>query len=125
MQPRKPQSWPWEIPTWHRIFPRYRIISVLFPMQSSRKSAPLKLFLVKLLFADTCRSAFPTSLSVAPASSGRHKSQRKDPNMRMLKLLDDMSPLLLTLAFTTMLILPACNVNVRKNSEGQDKKVDI
>ncbi len=45
--------------------------------------------------------------------------------MRMLKLLDDSSPLLLTLAFTTMLILPACNVNVRKNSEGQDKKVDI
>jgi hypothetical protein len=45
--------------------------------------------------------------------------------MCMPKLLDDNSPLLLTLAFLPLLILLACNVNVRKNGEGQDKRVDI
>jgi hypothetical protein len=46
--------------------------------------------------------------------------------MRMLKLLDASSPLVvtLTLAFGSML-LPGCNVNVKKDSEGQEKKVDI
>jgi hypothetical protein len=45
--------------------------------------------------------------------------------MRMLKLLDDNSALLLTLAFAPLLVLPACNVNVRKNGEGQNKRMDI
>ena len=45
--------------------------------------------------------------------------------MCMLKLLDDDLPLVLTFAFATLLMLPACNVNVRKNGEGQDKRVDI
>ena len=46
--------------------------------------------------------------------------------MRMLKLLDASSPLVvtLTLAFGSML-LPGCNVNVKKDSEGQERKVDI
>jgi hypothetical protein len=50
--------------------------------------------------------------------------------MRMLKLLDASSPWVLTLAFGTlafgsMLLLPGCNVNVKKGSEGEEKKVDI
>jgi hypothetical protein len=38
------------------------------------------------------------------------------------------SPILVpafVLACSAMLVLPACNVNVKKNGEGQDKKVDI
>jgi hypothetical protein len=45
--------------------------------------------------------------------------------MRMRTLVDASSPLVLTLAFGSMLLLPGCNVNVKKNSEGQEKKVDI
>ena len=47
--------------------------------------------------------------------------------MRMLKLLDASSPLVVifTLAFGSMLLQPGCNVNVKKDSEGQEKKVDI
>lgn len=43
------------------------------------------------------------------------------------KLLDLSSPraMTLALAFGTMLALPACNVNVKKDAEGQEKKVDI
>ena len=44
--------------------------------------------------------------------------------MRTLRL-DASSPLVLTLAFSSVLFLPGCNVNVRKNAEGQEKKVDI
>jgi hypothetical protein len=32
---------------------------------------------------------------------------------------------ILTLAFTALLTLPACNVNVKKDSEGKEKNVDI
>ena len=63
-------SSPWEIRTWPRIFPRYRIIFVLFPTPAFRKSARSKLSLARSPFMATCRSAFPTSLNVAPASSG-------------------------------------------------------
>ncbi len=45
--------------------------------------------------------------------------------MRMRTLVDANSPLVLTLAFGSMLFLPGCNVNVKKDSEGQEKKVDI
>ena len=71
---RKPRSWPWEIRTWRRIFPRYRIICAPFPMPASRKSARSKLFLAKSPFAAACRSVFPISLSAAPALSDRQSS---------------------------------------------------
>jgi len=44
--------------------------------------------------------------------------------MRRLKLRDGSSLLVLAVAFGT-LVLPGCNVKVNKDSEGQDKKVDI
>jgi hypothetical protein len=44
--------------------------------------------------------------------------------MRTLRL-DASSPLVLTLALGSVLFLPGCNVNVRKNAEGQEKNVDI
>ena len=47
--------------------------------------------------------------------------------MRMLKLRDSNSRLLLIVgvAFSALMVLPGCNVNVNKDSEGQEKKVDI
>jgi hypothetical protein len=47
--------------------------------------------------------------------------------MLIPKLLDGTSPRAMTLAlvFGAMLALPACNVNVKKDSDGQEKKVDI
>ena len=47
--------------------------------------------------------------------------------MLIPKLLDGSSPraMTLALAFGAMLALPACNVNVKKDGEGQEKKVDI
>jgi hypothetical protein len=36
-----------------------------------------------------------------------------------------MAVFVLTLAFTALLVLPACNVNVKKDGEGKEKKVDI
>ncbi len=58
-------------------------------------------FLARSPFMATCRSVFPTSLSAAPASSGRLKSQRRDRNMRMLKLRDgnSRSGLIILVAF--------------------------
>jgi len=67
----------------------------------------------------------PTLRNAAPASSGRSKSQTKDRNMRRLKLRDGNSALLLTVVALSALILPGCNVKVNKDSEGQEKKVDI
>ncbi|HXP16142.1 MAG TPA: hypothetical protein VN868_03495 [Terriglobales bacterium] len=45
--------------------------------------------------------------------------------MPRLNLQDANSRLALVLACSTLLALPACNVNVKKNGEGQDQKVDI
>jgi hypothetical protein len=45
--------------------------------------------------------------------------------MRMLKLQDTSVTLLFILAFSALLALPACSVNVKKDEEGQEKKVDI
>jgi hypothetical protein len=47
--------------------------------------------------------------------------------MRMLKLREGSSRLALTIAiaFSALVVLPGCSVNVKKDSEGQDKKVDI
>ena len=49
--------------------------------------------------------------------------------MRTLKRLNAHSPLafvvVLTFAFGALLTLPGCNVNVKKDSEGKEKKVDI
>jgi hypothetical protein len=45
--------------------------------------------------------------------------------MRTLKLQDTSVTLLIILAFSALLALPACSVNVKKDEEGQDKKVDI
>jgi hypothetical protein len=45
--------------------------------------------------------------------------------MRTLNRLNDDSRILLTLAFGALLALPGCSVNVKKDSEGQEKKVDI
>lgn len=45
--------------------------------------------------------------------------------MRLFKLPLGNSRLLLPLAFVATLALPGCSVNLKKNSEGQDKKVDI
>ena len=46
--------------------------------------------------------------------------------MRMLRWRDPSSLLILTAAVAfSALVLPGCNVNVKKGSEGQDKKVDI
>jgi hypothetical protein len=44
--------------------------------------------------------------------------------MRVLKLRDG-NLLVLAFAFSALAVLPGCNVNVRKDSEGQGKKVDI
>src|SRR6266436_4054062 len=100
-------------------------------MPASRRPARSRHFLVKLPFAATCRSASPISPSVAPASSGRPKphrprAHRKDRNMRMLRLRDGNSLLVLVLAVAlSTLVLAGCNVKVNKDSEGQGKKVDI
>src|SRR5690242_3791020 len=124
---RKQRSWPWGILMWHKTSPRYRTIFALFPMPASRKSARPKLFLARSPFMVTCRSAFPTSLNVAPAWSARHKSQRRHRNMRTTQPLNDKArlALALVLAFGILLALPGCSVNVKKNGEGQEKKVDI
>lgn len=47
--------------------------------------------------------------------------------MRMLKLRDSSSRLLLIVGvtFSALMVLPGCNVKVNKDSEGQEKKVDI
>src|SRR5438876_7231404 len=45
--------------------------------------------------------------------------------MRMLRLRDINSFLVLAVPFAALLVLPGCNVKVNKDSEGQDKKVDI
>jgi hypothetical protein len=45
--------------------------------------------------------------------------------MPRLKLQGSNSRLALVLACSTLLALPACNINVKKNGEGQDQKVDI
>jgi hypothetical protein len=45
--------------------------------------------------------------------------------MHILKRPNGNSCLLLTLAFGALLALPGCNVNVKKDSEGKENKVDI
>jgi hypothetical protein len=45
--------------------------------------------------------------------------------MRILKPLNDNSRLALTLAFGALLALPACDINVKKDNQGQEKNVDI
>ena len=45
--------------------------------------------------------------------------------MSRLNLQDGNPRLALVLACSTLLALPACNINVKKNGEGQDQKVDI
>jgi len=45
--------------------------------------------------------------------------------MRLHNLLDDSLRMLPIVAFGGTLVLSGCNVNVRKNGDGQDKKVDI
>jgi hypothetical protein len=47
--------------------------------------------------------------------------------MHRLKLREDNSQsfLIILIAFGALAVLPACNVNVKKDSEGQGKKVDI
>jgi hypothetical protein len=47
--------------------------------------------------------------------------------MQMLRLRDGNSLLVLTIivSFNALLVLPGCNVNVKKDGEGQEKKVDI
>ncbi len=45
--------------------------------------------------------------------------------MRTVNLLDDSLRVVLVLTFGATLVLPGCNVNVRKSGEGQEKKVDI
>jgi hypothetical protein len=45
--------------------------------------------------------------------------------MHILNLQTGSSQLVLALAFAALLVLPACSVNVKKDSEGKDKKVDI
>jgi hypothetical protein len=45
--------------------------------------------------------------------------------MRILKLRDSNLLLVLAFAFSALVVLPGCNVNVKKDSEGQDRKVDI
>jgi hypothetical protein len=47
--------------------------------------------------------------------------------MRTLKRLNAKTPpvFVLALAFTALLALPGCNVNVKKDSEGKEKNVDI
>jgi hypothetical protein len=45
--------------------------------------------------------------------------------MRMLRLPEGSSLILVAVALSTLAVLPACNINVKKNGEGQDKKVDI
>ncbi|MGA9798701.1 MAG: hypothetical protein WBQ68_06810 [Terriglobales bacterium] len=45
--------------------------------------------------------------------------------MRILKPFNDNSRLALTLAFGALLALPACDINVKKDNQGQEKNVDI
>jgi hypothetical protein len=45
--------------------------------------------------------------------------------MHMLKRLNGNSGLVMTLAFGALLVLPGCDVNVKKDSEGKEKNVDI
>jgi hypothetical protein len=45
--------------------------------------------------------------------------------MRTLKRINDSSRLALTLVVGTLLALPGCSVNVKKNNEGKEKNVDI
>ena len=47
--------------------------------------------------------------------------------MRTLKRFNINTPpvFVLALAFTALLALPGCNVNVKKDSEGKEKNVDI
>jgi hypothetical protein len=45
--------------------------------------------------------------------------------MRMLRLRDGNSLMLLAVAVSALAVLPGCNVKVKKDGEGQDKKVDI
>src|SRR5450755_562084 len=123
--PRRPQSSPWEIHMWPRIFPRCRIIFVLFPTPAFRKSARSKRSSARSPFAAIFRSAFPTSRNGAPESSALHNSQRKDRNMRIPTRLNPNSQLALTLIFGALLALPGCNVNVKKDREGKDNNVDI
>src|SRR6476660_6704408 len=96
-------------------------------MPASRKPARSRLFLARLPFGATCRSVSLISLSVAPGSSGRLRPHRRDRNMHRLKLREDNSQscLIILIAFGALAVLPACNINVKKDSEGQEKKVDI
>src|ERR1700730_18877572 len=115
---RKPLPSQWEILTSPRISPPYRIIFVLFPTPAFRKSARSERFLARSPFAAIFQSAFPTSRNVAPESSGRHNSQRKDRNMRIRTRLNDNSrpDLVLTLALGALLVLPGCDVNVKTDT---------
>ena len=45
--------------------------------------------------------------------------------MRVPNLLAASSRLTFVIAFAALLVLPACSLNVKKDSEGKDKKVDI
>jgi hypothetical protein len=45
--------------------------------------------------------------------------------MRIPRLQNANSGLVLTLAFAALLALPACSINVKKDKTGEDKKVDI
>ncbi len=45
--------------------------------------------------------------------------------MRNRKLLDINSRLIFTFIFASLLVLPACSVNVKKDRGGEEKKVDI
>src|SRR6202047_467728 len=125
----KPRFSLWKIFPPPRIPPPYRIIFVLFPTPAFRKSARSKRFLARSPFAAIFQSAFPTSRNVAPESSGRHNSQRKDCNMRIRTRLNDNSRpvliLVLTLALGALLVLPGCDVNLKKDSEGKEKNLDI
>jgi hypothetical protein len=45
--------------------------------------------------------------------------------MRILKLFNDNSRLALTLTLGALLALPTCDINVKKDNQGQEKNVDI
>src|SRR6185369_14146170 len=110
-----------------RIFPRYRIIFARFRTLAFQRSARSKRSLASSPFGAICPSAFLTSLSAAQVSNAQHKSQMKDLNMLTLKRFNiNKSPIFVfTLSFAALLALPGCNVNVKKDSEGKEKKVDI
>jgi hypothetical protein len=70
-------------------------------------------------------SAFPTLRSAALGSNARRRSPMEVSIMSTNKLAIFSGSVMVTLGLIAVFLLPACDVNVKKEANGQDKQVDI